>query len=51
MKTTIRIVLIMASLCLVVGNWHGTLWALMASGLFLTANMMAFIVNLKKGKV
>lgn len=51
MKKTIRIILIMASLCMVIGNWHGTLWALMASALFLTANIMAFIVNFKKGKV
>jgi hypothetical protein len=50
MKMTIRIMLILAPLCMVVGNWHGTLWALMASILFLMANTMALIVNLKKGK-
>ena len=49
MKTTIRIMLVLASLCMVLGNWHGTVMALMASVLFFMANMMALIVNLKRG--
>lgn len=51
MKMTIRIMLVVASLCMVVGNWHGTVWALSASALFLLANLMALVINLRKGKV
>jgi hypothetical protein len=50
MKTTIRILLVLASLCMVIGNWHGTVMALSASGLFLVANLLAFGYNLWKGK-
>lgn len=50
MKTIIRILLVLASLCMVIGNWRGTAMALTASGLFLLANVLALAYNLKKGR-
>jgi hypothetical protein len=34
---------------MVIANWHNGLFALAASCLFLTANVWAFLVNIKKG--
>jgi hypothetical protein len=45
MKLFIRILLVIASLCMVIGNWNGSLMAYAASGLFLTANIASLIYN------
>ena len=47
MKTLIRVLLIAASACMVWGNWHNGPAPLTASVLFLTANALALVVNLK----
>jgi len=52
MKTVIRLMLIAASSCMVLGNAHGKMtWALAASGLFFMANGLSLAYNLWKGNI
>lgn len=49
MKLTIRIVLVLASLCMVIGNWKHGFFPLSASFLFLSANVASLVYNELKG--
>jgi hypothetical protein len=45
MKLIIRILLVLASLAMVIANWHNGFFALIASILFLVANVSSLIYN------
>ena len=50
MKRIIRITLCLASTCMIMGNLHNNPWAICASVLFLSANVLALGYNEYKGK-
>jgi hypothetical protein len=45
MKVMIRVLLVSASACMVAGNWEAKPESLLASCLFLVANLMALVMN------
>jgi len=47
-KLAIRVILILASSCMVIANFSKGGFALAASALFLLANALALVVNLRK---
>ena len=47
-KLLVRVLLILASLCMVISNIDRGYFAFLASSLFLIANIMALVINIKK---
>lgn len=51
MKILVRVLLVIASLSMTRANWHGSRSALLASVLFVVANMISLVYNELRGKL